>query len=43
MNVKIGECKICGAPILSEALAEFPSPVWSCGHFQQQVSIQVNH
>ena len=42
MLVKIGECKICGAPIYAESPADMPNPVWSCGHFQMQVSVQVN-
>jgi hypothetical protein len=39
---KIGECKVCGAPIYSETITDFPSPIWSCGHFGWQFSVTVN-
>lgn len=41
-QTEIGKCKICGAPIYSPTTTDFPVPTWSCGHFAQQVTVQVN-
>ena len=42
MYTEIGKCKICGAPIYSPTVSDFPVPIWSCGHFVQQTTVQVN-
>ncbi len=42
MKVKVGECKICGAPIVAESPNDTIVPEFTCGHFAMTITYQQN-